>query len=324
MSVGDALPYLLLLVASLCASAFFSGVETGAYTVNRLRLAIRAERGEPRARLLLDELRHPNRWLATLLVGNTAAGYILSSAIAHVLEGWGLSPVMGMIVDAIVLLPLLVVFGETLPKEAFRVHADSWTVAVAPVARLLRWMLTVCGAVPLLVWLGDIAVRRFRLAPSEVVDARMRVVELLRESRGAVDERQVAMAGRVLELSRRGVGALMTPWKRVASLADDALPQVVRETLRTRPRASYPVIDMDGACVGVVTSIDLLVEPDASPASIARKPVLVPAALPGLQALRLMREAGVSIAVVIDGRAPIGVVSVRDVLEPVLGRLPGW
>ena len=31
-----------------------------------------------------------------------------------------------------------------------------------------------------------------------------------------------------------------------------------------------------------------------------------------------------SIAVVIDGRAPIGVVSVRDVLEPVLGRLPGW
>ena len=81
---------------------------------------------------------------------------------------------------------------------------------------------------------------------------------------------------------------------------------------------------MDGVCVGVVTSIDLLVEPDASPASIARKPVLVPASLPGLQALRLMREAGVSIAVVIDGRAPIGVVSVRDVLEPVLGRLPGW
>ena len=153
MSVGDALPYLLLLVASLCASAFFSGVETGAYSVNRLRLAIRAARGEPRARLLLDELRHPNRWLATLLVGNTAAGYILSSAIAHMLEGWGLSPVMGMIVDAIVLLPLLVVFCETLPKEAFRVHADSWTVAVAPVARLLRWMLTVCGAVPLLVWL---------------------------------------------------------------------------------------------------------------------------------------------------------------------------
>jgi CBS domain containing-hemolysin-like protein len=110
-------------------------------------------------------------------------------------------------------------------------------VAVAPVARLLRWMLTVCGAVPLLVWLGDIAVRRFRLAPSEVVDARMRVVELLRESRGAVDERQVAMAGRVLELSRRGVGALMTPWKRVASLADDALPQVVRETLRRSLKA---------------------------------------------------------------------------------------
>ena len=132
------------------------------------------------------------------------------------------------------------------------------------------------------------------------------------------------MAGRVLELSRRSAGSLMTPWKRVASLADDALPQVVRETLRTRPRANYPVTDADGTCVGVVSAIDLLVEPGASPAAAARKPVTVPAAMPGLQALRQMREAGVSIAVVVEGRLPVGVVDVRDILEPVVGRLPGW
>jgi Mg2+/Co2+ transporter CorB len=81
--VGDALPYLLLLVASLCASAFFSGVETGAYSVNRLRLAIRAERGEPRARVLLDELRNPNRWLATLLVLVFSLKLRWLPAIAH-------------------------------------------------------------------------------------------------------------------------------------------------------------------------------------------------------------------------------------------------
>lgn len=324
MNLVEAFPYLLLVVAGLGASAFFGGIETGAYTVNRLRLAIRSERGEPKARLLLQELRQPNRWLSTLLVGNTVAGYVASAGIGHLLEQCGLSPVMVMVVDAIVLLPLLVVVGETLPKEVFRVHADTWTVAMAPMARLARWLFSACGVVPLLVWLGDVVVRRFRLTPAEVVDARMRVVELLRESRGAVDERQVAMAGRVLELARRSAGSLMTPWRRVASLADDALPQVVRETLRTRARASYPVVDAEGACVGVVSAIDLLVEPDAPPAAIARRPVTVPLTMPGLQALRLMREAGVSIAVVVEGRLPVGVLAVRDVLEPVVGRLPGW
>ena len=324
MSLGDAMPWIGLLVACLTCCAFFAGVETGAYSISRLRLAVRAERGDRRARLLVDELRVPNRWLATLLLGNVLMGDLSSHAIGHLLDGAGFGTVAAMAINAVVLLPLLVVFGETLPKELFRIHADAWTLRAAPAVRVIRWGLTAIGAVPLVQWMGDLLVRRCGLVPSEVVDARQRVVELLREGRGAVDERQVAMAGRVLQLSRRQAVELMTPWKRVRTLSEGTTPPVVRETLRSRPQARYPVTDHAGRCVGLATALDLLADPEAPPAEVARPAVVVAPTTPALEVLRLLRQGGVSLAVVAEGDRPVGVIGLRDLLEPVVGSLPGW
>lgn len=324
MSGGLLLAYVATVIASLGASAFFSGVETGAYTMNRLRLAVRADRGERRARVLIDELSHANRWLATLLIGNTLAGDAASWAIGHLLDGSGLSHAATMAFNAAILLPLIVIVGETLPKELFRQHADTWTVAVAPTARWVRRLLGATGAVALVRWLGDSLAGRFGLTEAESIDARQRVVELLQEGQGAVDERQVAMASRLLSLSRRAAHELMTPWKRVRTISEDALPQVVREILRSRPHACYPVTEAGGPCCGVVTAIDLLADEASGIAASMRPPVIVGPGTPALEVLRALRQAGASLAIVVDSGRPIGVVAVRDVLEPVVGRLSGW
>jgi CBS domain containing-hemolysin-like protein len=237
------------------------------------------------------------------------------------LEGLGFGPVAVMLLDALLLLPVLVVLGETLPKELFRVHADRWTVSLAPIARWSRRAFTAVGLVPLLEWMGEGLVRRLRLAPGEVVDARQRVVELLRESRGAVDERQVAMAGRVLDLSRRSVAELMTPWRRVAVLPDGVLPQVVRERLRTRPHACYPVVDASGACVGAVSAIDLLCQPEEGPVALMKPIPVLAFETPALEALRALRQAGAVLAVVEQAGRPVGVIGPPDLLGPVVGRI---
>lgn len=325
MSASEWMPQVAILVASLLGAAFFGGIETGAYSVNRLRLAIRAERGERRAALLRTELQRPNRWLSTLLIGNTLVGYTASLAIGRVLEGAGFGPVAAMVLDALLLVPLLVVLGETLPKELFRVHADAWTVALVPLARWSRWLFTAAGLVPLLEWMGDGLVRRLGLVPGEVVDARQRVVELLRESRGTVDERQVAMAGRVLELARRSVADLMTPWRRVATVGDSMRPEVMVEIVRSRPHACYPVIDSGGSgsgvCLGVVSAIDLLCgSGDGLLEAISPVPEVAPDT-PALDALKAIRQAGAPLAIVVQQGQPVGVIGPRDLLAPVVGRL---
>ena len=66
----------------LAASAIASGTETGIYVLNRVRLAVRAGHGNPRAVRLQKEIRKPERMLATLLMANNMANYAGSLGVA--------------------------------------------------------------------------------------------------------------------------------------------------------------------------------------------------------------------------------------------------
>jgi Mg2+/Co2+ transporter CorB len=60
-------------VLGLIFSALFSGIETGLYTINRVRLSVRAGHGDLRGKYLLALIQNPVRMLATLLVANNIA-----------------------------------------------------------------------------------------------------------------------------------------------------------------------------------------------------------------------------------------------------------
>lgn len=104
----------------LALSAFFSGSETGFYRAPRLRLVIDAVGGNRTSRGLLWASNHPEAFVATALVGNNIANYLVSSAIV---AGAGLlAPSAGLVGEMLLTLlfaPVVFVFGELLPKRAF-------------------------------------------------------------------------------------------------------------------------------------------------------------------------------------------------------------
>ncbi len=201
MNVQHGLTYVGLLLTALLLSALFSGIETGIYSLNRIRLAIEVGRARKAATRLLEEIRFPNRMLATLLIGNACAHDLGSIAIANLLDGAGFSPLEGIVLNTCLLLPLIFIFGETLPKELFRVHTDQWSYRCVGFLRLFRIAFTAVGIVPLITWMGSLIVKRAGLGASVALDARQRFLELFRESASAIGERQVAMADRVMQLS---------------------------------------------------------------------------------------------------------------------------
>ncbi|MHC4861732.1 MAG: CNNM domain-containing protein, partial [Planctomycetota bacterium] len=66
------------LLLSTSASFFFSGIETGIYALNRVRLRIRAAEGEARAESVADLVRRPQITISTILIGNHVANYAAS------------------------------------------------------------------------------------------------------------------------------------------------------------------------------------------------------------------------------------------------------
>jgi Mg2+/Co2+ transporter CorB len=86
MSGGTIAFWCAFMLVGFAGSALYSGMETGAYTLNRVRLQVLADRGQRRALTLRHLLDRPATLLATLLIGNNVTNYMGTAALAVLLE----------------------------------------------------------------------------------------------------------------------------------------------------------------------------------------------------------------------------------------------
>jgi len=314
-----AVPVAIALVG-LGASAVFSGIETGLYTINRVRLAVRAGRGDRRAMQLRSELARPGRTLVTILIGNNIANYLGSLGVAALLLRAELGPASSVAVNTLVLVPLLFIFGEVLPKDLFRAHTDSWSYRWVGVLRAVRRAFTVVGLVPLVEgagWLIGRALGGRRTIPDS---GRVRMAELMKEGAGAgvLTEAQLGLFDRALTMGQRTVASEMRPWRAVVRLRADASGPALPQVPTGRPFSRMPVVDARGQVVGVLGLLDALLDPKATVRALMRPPLILPPTMRALDALTRMRERRVKMAVVAEpssGR-PLGLVTLHDLVEP--------
>ncbi|MEN8150500.1 MAG: CNNM domain-containing protein, partial [Planctomycetota bacterium] len=144
------LPEIAALLAATAGSFYFSGIETGIYALNRVRLRVRAEEGDPAARRVADLVAEPQSTISTILIGNHTANYAATFfCMALIVALFDVAD--PELVNTLVLTPVLFVTGEILPKDTFRMRADTlvyrWSrplaiacVVFRPAALLLRWL----------------------------------------------------------------------------------------------------------------------------------------------------------------------------------------
>lgn len=111
--------WILLFLVGILLSAFFSGSETGFYRATRVRLVLDGMSGDPISRLLLWMTNHPALFVATTLVGNNLANYLVSMAIVYAQHAWWGRPHWSELITPIVLSPIIFIYGELLPKHLF-------------------------------------------------------------------------------------------------------------------------------------------------------------------------------------------------------------
>lgn len=110
----------VLLIMGIVASAFFSGCETGLYRVNRTRMVLDALTGGWIDRGLLGLINHPSMFVATTLVGNNLANYVVSLAVVLGTQVvYTEDSYWPELVAPLVFAPLVFIYGELLPKHLF-------------------------------------------------------------------------------------------------------------------------------------------------------------------------------------------------------------
>ncbi|MEM8732657.1 MAG: CNNM domain-containing protein, partial [Planctomycetota bacterium] len=127
----------LILIAGIFLSAFFSGSETGFYRVTRVRLLMDSKSGRRAAKFLLWLVGKPSLVVATVLIGNNVANYLVSLGLVlasqSVLGGWSESV---QVLLPVLATPLLFIYGELLPKYLYYNAPYSLSLRGAPLMLL--------------------------------------------------------------------------------------------------------------------------------------------------------------------------------------------
>src|SRR5471032_3557509 len=126
----------------LLLSFLLSGMEAGVFALNRLRVRRLARAGRPSARLLNGFLEKPERFLWTILVGNTLANFLILGFTLVKIHEWFLGQTALIVAIFAAAVFLFYAFFDLLPKMLFRTFPNRLCLAAARVFRLVNFFLS--------------------------------------------------------------------------------------------------------------------------------------------------------------------------------------
>lgn len=320
----------ILMTAGLTVSALYSGLETGIYSINRVRLQILHHKHIRAAGVLHRLVQRTQVLLSTLLIGNNIANYVGTAALAVILQQWGLNDLQVIIVNVLLITPALLIFGEVLPKDLFAAHSDKWVYRFAWFLDLSQKLFFWIGLLPLIGVLSDLSAWllgvRHRNTPFH---PRRQVETLVKEGvgQGLLSDEQSAIVERVLELSTRHAEDEMIPWNKTTKVKIDDAPQVMWGLANRTSHARFPVVNPKGGLLGIISVYDALKHtPDTCPPlETLMTPVLtLDAKTPLRTALATLQSKHAALAVITRQDQPVGVVTIKDLVEPITGELASW
>ena len=320
---------LALIGALVLLNAIFAGSEIALISLRDNQVARLAGRGRAGA-ALAALARDPNRFLATIQIGITLAGFLASATAAvtladplvAVLEplGEAARPVAIMLVTLLLTFVTLVL-GELAPKRIALQRPEPWGLLVArPLAALSTasrpavWLLG--RATDVVVRLAGADPRRQR---EEITEEELR--DMVAAQPTMSREERMILAG-AFEFSDRPVRQIVTPRMDVDALPADLPVAEAAERLVRQGHSRAPVLGRDLDDVLGVVHLRALIGTTGTVGERCQPPVIVPETASAFDVLRRLQEERQQLAVVIDEHGGTeGIVTIEDLVEELVGEI---
>jgi putative hemolysin len=342
---GSTLIEILIILVLILANGFFAASEIAVVSVRRSQLERQVAAGKRGARHALALAQKPEYFLATVgigieLIGTFTAAFGGDRLAATLEEGLatmpalagqpGLRQILALLAVVLPITFLTMLLGELIPKRLALRHAVGMATFSAP---LLTAMGRLLGPlVALLTGAANIGLRLLgQTGPSENPVTEEDIVYLAREgiTSGTVETAEAQFIHRVFQFTDRAVRTVMTPRLEIVGLPRSAsVAEAVRAVL-TSGHARLPVYDdsLDHT-QGVVSSSALLQaqadQPAADLGALLQPATFVLEHQHIADVLVLFRQQGTHLALVVDEYGLVtGMVTLTDILEELVGELPG-
>ncbi len=336
---------LLILFLLIILNAFFAASEIALISLNDNKIKIMAESGDKKAIKLQHLLSEPSRFLATIQIGITLAGFLASAFAAERFAGRltdllmdagvpiskDILATLSVLVITLVLSYFTLVLGELVPKRLALQRAESISMfAVTPLALLSK---VTSPFVKLLTLSTNFIVRLFGVDPNaeegDVTEEEIRMMVDVGKERGTIQETEKIMINNIFEFDNKTVSDIMTHRTEITSISiDSSLLETVR-IVNNEKFTRFPVYDKNiDKIVGVLHAKDLIqfVE-DCDEAKfhmreLIRDPYFVLEFKKIHELLKEMQQYNIHMAIAIDEYGGTdGVVTIEDVIEEIVGNI---
>jgi putative hemolysin len=329
---------LLLILALIALNGLLSMSELAIVSAREARLKGLAKGGSRGAQCALDLASDPGKFLSSVQSGITLIGVLngafsgsrLGDPVAQRLELVGMahetSQQLGFGLVIVVTTFVSLVIGELVPKQFALRNPEPIAVAMAVP---MRWL---AKATAPFVWLLDrtsagifALIGITRESESHVTAEELHLVVAEAHSSGVLEESERAIISGVVRLADRPVREVMTPRTEIDWLDADADAEQIRATLADTPHSRLPIAEGSvEEIIGVVSARDLLLaQLDGKPLdlrALARVPQVIPDLMDAMDALAVLRQAEVPLALVHDEYGHLdGIVTPGSILAALSG-----
>lgn len=333
---------LILQVVLILLNAFFAATEIAVISLNEKKVKARAEDGDKKAKTMLKMIEEPTRFLSTIQIGITLAGFLgaafaadnfaegLSNAIVEAFniprEQAGIINTAAVVLITIILSFFTLVLGELVPKRVAMKYKEKLSEAVcgiiAGLATILKpiiWLLTVST---------NGILRLFGIDPHEKEDpvSEEDIVLMLDAGadEGSLDQSDITYIKNVFKLDGMTAEDVMTPRRAMVLISEDAPAQDIVSVIENEGYSRIPVYsETTDNIVGILYARDFLLKyqrPGFKLSDVMFQPTFVPETA-HLDALfkDMQKEHNHIVVVVNEYGETAGIVTMEDILEEIVG-----
>ena len=332
---------LLVLVILIFVNAFFAAAEIAFISLNDAKIEKQAKEGNKKAKRIKKMLKEPSKFLATIQIGITLAGF-LSSAFAADAFASELAPKLNNLIDlgistwntiSIVIITIILsyfslVFGELVPKRLAMKNPEKIAFGTIGIIRFIH--IITSPVVNFLNFSTNLICKLFGIGPqdeSTVTEEEIRMMVDVGEEKGSIEEEEKELINNVFEFNDKTVSEVMVHRTEVYAIDINSNIEDILGELKEYKYSRIPVYDENiDNIVGVLFIKDLLAyvytKKEAKIKKLMRPAYFVSESKPINEFFKEMQRDKQQLAIVLDeygGTA--GIITMEDIIEELVGNI---
>ena len=341
MSEGSLLLQIVIIIILTGINAFFSSAEMAIVSLNKNKLKILIEDGNKKAILLDNLLQEPSKFLSTIQVGITLAGFFASASAATGLSQYlsgALQPLnipysnqISMILITFLLSYVTLVFGELIPKRiALR---NSEKIALSSVGVIVFISRLFSPFVKFLTFSTNLVLTILKMKEDNIEEKvskeELRSLVEVGKEHGVINEAEQEMIENIIEFDEKIAREIMIPRTKVFLIDKNISIHELFENKEIGKYSRIPVYENEADnIVGVLLTKDLMMEAykkgfdNIKVADLLQEAYFVPETKNVNELFNEMQLEKKHITILIDEYGGFsGIVTLEDLIEEVMGNI---